>query len=54
MLGAVGTLSDEFVAQLLEADALGVAELGIVCRLWLGVHRGGGLHDTHCIQSIGN
>jgi hypothetical protein len=44
VLRAIGALSDELVAQLLEASTLRVAELGIIRWLRLGMHCDGGLH----------
>lgn len=44
MLRAIGTLSYEFVTQLLEASTLRGAELGIIRWLRFCVHCDGGLH----------
>ena len=46
MLRAISALGDEFIAQLLEARALGLAKLRIIRRLWPGVWSGGGLHAS--------
>jgi hypothetical protein len=52
VLRAIGTLSNQFVAQLLEASTLRGAEFGIIRWLRLGVHSDSGLHCVHCIQSL--